>query len=126
MNRIHYITEISETPFLKITMYGGMKNTCSGDSGGGLIIPKSSGNKTAIVIGIVSFVMEDCLNSFHGRPVPSVFTKVSNYYDWIKFRMEKDFFTPCKCQSSLELELSFILLYATLVAQVVSFCKSAG
>ena len=101
-----------------------MKNACVGDSGGGLI--ENSGNKLAKVIGIVSFGQKGCQNSFHGKPMPSVFTKVSNYYDWITYRMEKNISTPCKCQSSLELKLSFTLLCVTLVAQGISFCKTAS
>ena len=74
----------------------------------------------ATVIGINIFNHETCLTSLHGLPIPSVFTRVGNYNDWIKNKMEGG--TSCKIakNGSLELKLSFFLVCITLVSQIAS------
>ena len=62
----------------------GVESTCKGDSGGPLILPKSSTDDTAVVVGITSFGPGGC--SGLG---PTVFTEVKNYLNWIKPKMEK-------------------------------------
>jgi len=54
-------------------------NTCNGDSGGPLVCPDENGNGK--LAGIVSFGLTGCKNA-------GVFTKVSNYEDWITARLE--------------------------------------
>ena len=58
------------------------KSPCSGDSGGPLIVPKSSSDDTSVVIGIASWV-----TSCDGEK-PAVFADVINYLNWIKPKME--------------------------------------
>ncbi|WP_154173614.1 GlyGly-anchored extracellular serine protease VesA [Vibrio metoecus] len=58
---------------------GGYKNsTCSGDSGGPVYFDSGSGY---VQIGITSFGPSVCGDST--QPVTSVFTEVSDYYNWI-------------------------------------------
>ena len=69
-------------------------SACFGDNGGGLIVPMNRSNdKTgstveakAIIIGIN--IGTACVSSLHSLPIPSVFTRVRNYNDWIKNKME--------------------------------------
>ena len=105
-------------------------STCFGDNGGGLIDPTNLSNDKkgsrikakAIVIGISIFHHETCLTSrpLLDLPIPSVFTRVSNYNDWIKNKMEGG--PSCKIakNGSLELKLSFFLVCITLVSQIAS------
>ena len=53
------------------------KDSCSGDSGGGLFIQDT--RDTWHLLGIVSYGARDCGNS-----KPGVYTRVSNYTDWIQ------------------------------------------
>ncbi|XP_021960160.1 trypsin-1 isoform X2 [Folsomia candida] len=57
----------------------GGKDSCSGDSGGGLI---NAGDKT--VVGIVSYGIECGLQVF-----PGVYTRISYYHDWIMATISK-------------------------------------
>ncbi|OXA64125.1 trypsin-1 [Folsomia candida] len=57
----------------------GGKDSCSGDSGGGLI---NAGDKT--VVGIVSYGIECGLQAF-----PGVYTRISYYHDWIMTTISK-------------------------------------
>ena len=59
------------------------KSPCSGDSGGPLIVPKSSSDDTAVVIGVASWVIGYC-----NGEMPAVFADVINYLNWIKPKME--------------------------------------
>ena len=110
-------------------------STCFGDNGGGLIVPMNRSNdKTgstveakAIIIGINIFNHGACVSSLHSLPIPSVFTRVRNYNDWIKNKMEggpscKAFCKECN-NGSMELKLSFFLVCVTLVTQIASKCK---
>ncbi|XP_055693404.1 serine protease easter-like [Lutzomyia longipalpis] len=65
---------------------GGRKgvNACRGDSGGPLMMVKDD---IWFVIGIVSFGPQICAYE-HGVTAPSVYTKVSEYTDWIKSNMD--------------------------------------
>ena len=63
----------------------GGESHCKGDSGGPLILPKSSTDDTAVVIGASSFGPSTCGT----KGLPSVFTYVTHYLDWIKPKMEK-------------------------------------
>ena len=92
------------------------KNVCSGDSGGGLIVSKNTKDDTAEVIGIVSFTLRAC----ESRRAPAVFTRVSRYLGWIREKMEGNI--SCNT-SSFELKLSYILICAIFVAQIVFRCK---
>ena len=63
------------------------KAPCSGDSGGPLIVPKSSSDDTAVVIGVTSWV----IGTKHRRcdgDFPAMFADVINYLNWIKPKME--------------------------------------
>jgi elastase-2 len=59
----------------------GLKNICNGDSGGGLyVIDTIGGNRDKLVLsGITSYTYSCGYNK-----VPSVFTRVSEYLDWIE------------------------------------------
>ena len=60
-------------------------DSCQGDSGGPLVVPNQSdsGQITYQIAGIVSWGI-GC-----AKPgLPGVYTKVSNYIDWIEDRME--------------------------------------
>ena len=74
----------------------------------------------AIIIGINIFNHGACVPSLHSLPIPNVFTRVSNYNDWIKNKMEGG--PTCKIakNGSLELKLSFFLVCVTLVSQIAS------
>ena len=65
----------------------GGESICGGDSGGPLIVPKSSTDDTAVVIGASSFV-SGAAYGCGAKRYPSVFTYVTNYLDWIKPKME--------------------------------------
>jgi len=65
----------------------GGESTCSGDSGGPLIVPKNSTDDTAVVIGVTSFGLIDGCGSNPG--FPAVYAYVTNYLDWILPKMEK-------------------------------------
>ena len=64
------------------------KDSCSGDSGGGLFSDMNEGTdkieRKWEVVGIVSFGGNRC-----GSGWPGVYTKVSHYSDWIKETMDK-------------------------------------
>ena len=64
------------------------KDSCSGDSGGGLFSDMNEGTdkieRKWEVVGIVSFGNSRC-----GSGTPGVYTKVSQYLDWIKETMNK-------------------------------------
>ena len=93
------------------------KNICLGDSGGGLMVSKNTKDDTAEVIGIASFTAPAC----ESRRAPAVFTRVSRYLGWIREKMEGN---RISCNtSSFELKLSYILICATFVAQIVFRCK---
>ena len=64
----------------------GGESTCSGDSGGPLIVSKSSTDDTAVVIGVTSFGPSDGCGT---KDLPSVYAYVTNYLDWIQPEMEK-------------------------------------
>ena len=52
-------------------------------SGGPLVVPKSSSDKTAIIYGIVSW------GGSCGKPKkPGVYVRVTKYLDWIKRKMK--------------------------------------
>ena len=63
---------------------GTVEATCKGDSGGPLIVPKSSTDDTAVIISVNSFGPENCVGKR-----PEVFTYVTKYLDWIKPKMER-------------------------------------
>ena len=63
----------------------GGESICHGDSGGPLIVPKSSTDDRAVVIGVSSFVSTAGCGA---KGWPSVFAYVTNYLDWIKPKME--------------------------------------
>ena len=63
----------------------GGESICDGDSGGPLIVPKSSTDDSAVVIGVSSFVSSPVCGT---KGYPSVFAYVTNYLDWIKPKME--------------------------------------
>merc|ERR1711971_426568 len=64
----------------------GGESICMGDSGGPLIVSKSSTDDTAVVIGASSFVAEVGCGA---KDLPSVYAYVTNYLDWIQPKMEK-------------------------------------
>ena len=60
------------------------KDSCRGDSGGGLYMPNNEADINCKVqewylIGIVSFGSKDC-----GNGKPGIYTRVSEYISWIK------------------------------------------
>ena len=63
----------------------GGESTCKGDTGGPLVVPYSSTDDTAVVIGVTI----GALDKGCGLPgFPSVYTYVTKYIDWIKPKME--------------------------------------
>ena len=62
----------------------GGESACSGDSGGSLVVPKSSTDDYAVVIGAASFTPSRC--GLQG--LPAVYAYVTKYLDWIKPKME--------------------------------------
>ena len=58
------------------------KDSCGGDSGGGLFSKRDDGRWE--VVGIVSFGSERC-----GDGTPGVYTRVSQYLQWIEQTMKK-------------------------------------
>jgi len=58
---------------------GPLGDSCSGDSGGPLIIPKSDTDNTAMLVGIVSYGIR-CGRS----DSPGVYTRVTEYISWIQ------------------------------------------
>jgi secreted trypsin-like serine protease len=61
--------------------YSGGKDTCQGDSGGGLIVIDEA-NKRQIVAGITSY------GNGCARPrSPGIYTRTSYYLDWIRENM---------------------------------------
>ena len=63
---------------------GTLEGFCDGDSGGPLIVPKSSTDDTAVVIGVTSFAKSWLCDG----EKPTVFADVTDYLDWIKPKME--------------------------------------
>ncbi|XP_031632041.1 serine protease Hayan-like [Contarinia nasturtii] len=55
----------------------GYKDSCDGDSGGPLLLISNNVTKEATLVGIVSFGY-GC-----GLPLPSIYTRVAHYIDWI-------------------------------------------
>lgn len=64
------------------------EDSCSGDSGGGLIaVDRTSGHQIAkYLVGIVSYGPTPC--GFPGWP--GVYTRVTDYMDWIRESMESN------------------------------------
>ncbi|XP_043285567.1 transmembrane protease serine 9-like [Venturia canescens] len=60
------------------------QSACSGDSGGPLIVKKSSG--AVELIGVVSWGLMPC----GSQNAPSVYTGVSKFVDWIRTNMKKN------------------------------------
>ena len=59
-------------------------NSLHANLGGPLIVPKSSTDNFAVVIGVSSFGEITCGK----KGFPSVFAHVTKYLDWIKPKME--------------------------------------
>ena len=60
----------------------GGKDSCSNDSGGPLVVPRSSSDASAIIYGIVSF------GGGCAQPdQPGVYARVAKYLDWIQSYM---------------------------------------
>ena len=74
----------NETMFCAGEETGGI-DSCQGDSGGPLVVPNLSktGHTTNHLAGIVSWGI-GCARA----GLPGVYTKVSNYIDWIEDRMQ--------------------------------------
>ena len=64
------------------------KNSCAGDAGGGLFSDLINGqggkDRKWEVVGIVSFGVSNC-----GAGIPGVYTRVSQYIQWIEQTMSK-------------------------------------
>merc|ERR1711935_536976 len=60
----------------------GGKDSCQGDSGGTLVVPKSSSDDTAIIYGVVSWGA-GCASP----NLPGVYARVTKVIDWIKKNM---------------------------------------
>lgn len=58
-------------------MIANKRDACSGDSGGPLIMD-TSGNGQMSLVGVVSFGNDCAVQGY-----PGIYTKLSNYYDWI-------------------------------------------
>lgn len=56
----------------------GKKDSCEGDSGGPLQMIDTNSN-VARVVGVISFGVGAC-----GAAIPSVYTRVASYLDWIE------------------------------------------
>ena len=78
-----HVTQITANMICAGDADGG-EAACSGDSGGPLVIPKSSTDDTAVVIGVSSFGPKIC----GSKGLPSIYTYVTKYIDWIKPKME--------------------------------------
>jgi secreted trypsin-like serine protease len=60
-------------------LYEGGKDTCQGDSGGGLYaLDTIDGKKRYVLVGIVSYGMGCGLRGY-----PGIYTRTSYYLDWI-------------------------------------------
>ncbi len=57
----------------------GTESTCSGDSGGPLMIRRGG---RFVLVGITSFSVSDC-----SAPFPSGFARVTNFLDWFEIAM---------------------------------------
>ena len=77
-----YTSEISSGMICGTFDKGTLDSACNGDSPS-LIIPKSSTDNTAVVIGAFSFGPPGCDYSR-----PGVFTHVAHYINWIRQKME--------------------------------------
>ena len=59
------------------------QDSCSGDSGGPLMVQKGEG-EPMYLRGIVSFGTRKC-----GKGFPGVYTNIEYYIDWIKANLKK-------------------------------------
>lgn len=60
------------------------KDSCSGDSGGPMMLPRSiDGPPKYYLIGVVSFGDENC----GGTKYPALYTKVADFMNWILDRL---------------------------------------
>ena len=80
-------------PFYEVTsnmvcagLKEGGKDSCSNDSGGPLVVPRSSSDASAIIYGIVSF------GGGCAQPdQPGVYARVAKYLDWIQRHMNSKY-----------------------------------
>lgn len=82
-------TVINEDRFGEMDMCAGMKEglgTCEGDSGGALMMPieiERNGTFHFYQIGLVAYAA-GC-----GRKIPTVYTRIQYYIDWIQTRIQE-------------------------------------
>lgn len=83
IERLASPNQFDDTVICAGNMAGG-KDTCTGDSGGPLMLPVRVGGKFPFYqIGVVSYGV-DC-----GRPnIPSVYTNVEHFIDWIQEKIK--------------------------------------
>ena len=64
----------------------GGKDSCTNDSGGPLVVPRSSNDASAIIYGVVSFGV-GCAKPNN----PGVYARVAKYLDWIQSYMNSQY-----------------------------------
>ena len=64
----------------------GGTDTCQNDSGGPLVVPRSSSDASAIIYGVVSHGRKCALPNY-----PGVYTRVAKYLDWIRSYMNSQY-----------------------------------
>ena len=64
----------------------GGKDACQNDSGGPLVVPRSSRDATAIIYGVVSWG-DGCAQPDY----PGVYSRVAKYLDWIEGYMNSQY-----------------------------------
>jgi secreted trypsin-like serine protease len=100
-------------------------DTCSGDSGGPVFI--EADNQATVQTGIVSFGGSTETGICSNPDLPSVYTRVSNYQDWIKQHVPEAKFSrgvsakfPASCKTQLDPNLNIAMPCLVFENQVYS------
>jgi len=80
---LHLHTKILVIYFFIKGEYNGGKDTCQGDSGGGLYVKETNSGKTKIIVSGITSFGTGCARAGY----PGVYTRVSFFADWINTKL---------------------------------------